>query len=230
MHIRPDPLMFDPVLNPQLRQQDADADKWIVGLDLGQAQDFTALVGLHRMTRQAEGESFRVYDCPYIKRWALGTVYTQIVEDLRWILPSMPRATLVLDGTGCGRPVVDMVRKAGLPCTRIVPVIITGGATAHYAGGYAHAPKRDLVGAVMSVTHKKRLHIARTLPEAAILQKELRAFTAKITTSGNERFENDWRIAPHDDIILALALALWQDRQTSRFRMWTGPEDCQGNG
>jgi hypothetical protein len=87
-------------------------------------------------------------------------------------------------------------------------------------GAYRTVPKRDLVGAVMAVTHKERLHIARSLPETEALVKELRAFTARITTAGNERYENDWRVAPHDHIILALALALEHDRAGKRL----GPE------
>jgi hypothetical protein len=204
--------MSDPFLNPP-KPPPPEEDRWICGLDLGQAMDFTALVVLQRTIKQDERE----YNCPSIKRWPLATTYPAIVADLQTMLAKLPqKPTLVVDGTGCGRPVVDLIRKARLPIRSLVPIIITSGTTAGQANGYTTAPKRDLVGAVMSVMHKGRLHVARELPEAAALVKELRAFTARITTHGNEQYGNDWRVSPHDDLLLALALAIWQDRQLRR--------------
>jgi hypothetical protein len=174
-------------------------------------------VTLHRTTKRTETETYREYTCPHIKRWPLGTTYPAIVADLKTMLAKLPdKPVLVVDGTGCGRPVVDMIRKAALPIRSLSPVIISGGATEGQAGAYRTVPKRDLVGATMAVMHKGRLHIAKSLPETEALVKELRAFTAKITTAGNEKYEADWRLGPHDDIILALALALEHDRAGKR--------------
>jgi hypothetical protein len=188
-------------------------------LDLGQAVDFTAMVTLHRKTVRTETEIYREYDCPHIKRWPLGTTYPAIVADLQVMLAKLPeRPVLIVDGTGCGRPVVDMIRKASLPIRSLSAVVITGGATPGQVGSYRTVPKRDLVGATMTTMHKGRLHIVRELPEAQTLIRELRSFTAKITTAGNEKYEAalDWRTNPHDDIILALALALEYDRSLSK--------------
>jgi hypothetical protein len=221
MFFRLDPLCSDPFLRrqstPSAPWPSADGEKWLVGLDLGQAQDFTAMVTLHRTTVETETESYRAYACPHIQRWPLGTTYPAIVADLQTMLAKLPdKPVLIVDGTGCGRPVVDMIRKAGLPIRSFAPMVITARATPGQAGRYRMVPKRDLVGATMAVMHKGRLHIARELPEAATLVKELRGFTAKITTAGNEKYENDWRVALHDDIILALALALEYDRSLTR--------------
>jgi hypothetical protein len=220
---RPDPLCLDPVLNPNLRPQPTPADeRWLVGLDLGQAVDFTAMVVLHRTTVRTGTSTYREYSLPNIKRWPLGTTYPQIVTDLGTMLAKLPdKPVLVVDGTGCGRAVVDSIRQARLPIRSLSPVIITGGATEGQAGIYRCVPKRDLVGATMAVMHKGRLHIAKSLPETETLVKELRSFTARITTAGNEKYEaGDWRVSPHDDIILALALALEHDRAGKRL----GPE------
>jgi hypothetical protein len=43
-----------------------------------------------------------------------------------------------------------------------------------------------------TVMHKGRLHIARGLPDTPALVKELRAFTAKITTASNEQMKSHW--------------------------------------
>ena len=50
----------------------------------------------------------------------------------------------IVDATGVGAPVVDMLRRADLPC-RLMPVTITGGEhDAPVRGGY-HVPKRELL-------------------------------------------------------------------------------------
>ncbi len=216
MSPRVDPLCADPVLNPAARPKPTPDEKWLVGLDLGQAQDFTAMIVLRRTTVRTETETYRQYDCPHIRRWPLGTSYDTIVADLKVMLAKLPdKPVLVVDGTGCGRPVVDMIRRAALPVRSLAPVIISGGAVEGRSGIYRTVPKRDLVGATMAVMHKGRLHIAKSLPETETLVKELRSFTARITTAGNEKFEaGDWRVSPHDDIILALALALEHDRNS----------------
>src|SRR6516164_5546653 len=86
MFFRLDPLCSDPFLRrqstPSAPWPSADGEKWLVGLDLGQAQDFTAMVTLHRTTVETETESYRAYACPHIKRWPLGTTYPAIVADL----------------------------------------------------------------------------------------------------------------------------------------------------
>lgn len=211
-----DPLILDPVLRRRPPAAPAKPDEiFLVGLDLGQSVDFTAMVVLHRTTVVTQTETYREYNCPFIKRWPLGTTYPAIVEDLGGMLAKLPEPpVLIVDGTGCGRPVVDMLKKARLPVRSLAPTIITGGATPGHVGFYRTVPKRDLVGAVMSVMHRGRLHIAKELPEAATLVRELRSFTAWITTAGNEKYEaaTDWRTNPHDDILLALALALEHDR------------------
>jgi hypothetical protein len=53
------------------------------------------------------------------------------------------------------------------------------------------------------------LKIARSLPHAALLARELVKFRFKV---GHERSEDalDWREGPDDDLVLALTIATWQ--------------------
>ena len=69
-------------------------------------------------------------------------------------------------------------------------------------------PKRDLVGILQVLLQSRRLRIAGQLPEAAILEQELLCFRAKTPTAGVEDAEA-WRERPHDDLVLAVALACW---------------------
>jgi hypothetical protein len=69
-------------------------------------------------------------------------------------------------------------------------------------------PKKELVTCLQVVMQARRLHIARSLPDAALLVRELQNFQVKITAAANETF-GVWREGQHDDLVLAVALACW---------------------
>jgi hypothetical protein len=85
--------------------------------------------------------------------------------------------------------------------------VVTGGD----AGGL-RVPKKELVGTLQVMLQSRRLQVARTLPDAAVLVKELENFRVKVTAARNETFES-WREGQHDDLVLAVALAAWLGEQ-----------------
>jgi hypothetical protein len=189
---------------------------WIIGLDLGQAQDYSALCGLERyLVADDEGKAVKLYACKLLHRWPLGTPYTTVIEDVGKIVARLKQPPLVVDGTGAGRPIIDMIRAAQLPVCMLRPVVITGGHACTYEEGWARVPKRDLVGAVQSALQSRRLRISGQLPEAQTLVKELQTFRVKINIStGNESFES-WRERDHDDLVFSVALAVWQGERSA---------------
>jgi hypothetical protein len=183
----------------------------LFGLDLGQVADYSALA----VAEQAQAGGRREYRVRHLHRWPLGTPYTApgglgIVEAVAGLLARAPGpAMLVVDATGCGRPVIDVFRAARLPVGRLAPVVITGGhAVGFGSDGFLHVPKADLVGAVAVLLESRRLQIAPALALAPVLAQELRTFKVKVTAAGNETFES-WRERDHDDLVLAVALAVW---------------------
>jgi hypothetical protein len=54
-----------------------------------------------------------------------------------------------------------------------------------------------------------------------VLVKELKAFKVTVTTAGHETFEA-WRERDHDDLVLAVALAVWLSDRSPRgvFQVW----------
>lgn len=183
--------------------------RFVAGLDLGQAADYSALTIVEHL-----GDTLI---CNHIQRWPLGTPYPAVVAEVRQrvdTLRALPAEVwLILDQTGVGRPVADLFTLARLPCP-LATVTITGGETESHDGDSYRVPKRDLVGSVSVALQTGRLRIVRSLPEAATLLDELRGFRATITASGHDTYGNDaggtdWRSAPHDDLVLALALAVW---------------------
>jgi hypothetical protein len=198
--------------------------RFFLGLDLGQAHDYTALAILERIPEfedveviaRDRGISYKKtvqkalpirYECRHLQRFKIGTSYPAIVTGVRDLLdtPALRgRTALVLDATGCGAPVRDMFDAEGLDP---VAVTITCGDQVSYDRGW-RVPKRDLVGAVQVLLQTERLKIAKALADAAILQDELLNFQVKITDEAHDAYAA-WRTGTHDDLLLAVAVAAW---------------------
>jgi len=179
-----------------------------LGLDLGQMQDYTALAVLERVGASGDVVEHHLRD---LRRFPLGTPYPDIVERLAGLMerPQLRGATLVVDATGVGAAVIDMLDGRGLGP---VPVWITAGERAEQAGAGWRVPKRDLVAVVQVLLQTGRLKLAAALPEVAPLAQELRAFRVRYTPAGRDVY-GAWREGEHDDLVLALALACWWSEQ-----------------
>jgi hypothetical protein len=210
--------------------------RFFLGLDLGQAHDYTALGILERIPQFREveiiardrGVPYRTtrkealpnrYECRHLQRFKIGTPYPAIVASVHELLatPALRGQTeLVLDATGVGRPVRDLFVARGV---KPIAVTITGGDLVTMDRGDFRVPKRDLVGAVVVLLHTERLKIAKALPDAAILQDELLNFQVKITDDATDTY-GAWRTGTHDDLVLAVAVAAWygEREKPTRFR------------
>lgn len=194
---------------------------YVCGLDLGQQQDFTALAIAEYY--RPDGAKTLQYDMRHIERIPLGTNYPTIVSRVHTLLdaPNLRgRVQLIVDGTGVGRPVVDMLSQAGL---RPIAVSIHGGdAVSHEYRGcvWYRVPKRDLIGVVQVALHSQRLRIAAAHPMASTLIAEMQNYRVTIDPRTAHDSYAAWREGIHDDLVLACALALWwsEYRQTRRIR------------
>ena len=180
---------------------------YFVGLDLGKVKDYTALAILERHGAGKDA----VFHARHLQRYALGTPYPAIVVAVAALLDRAPfkgrRPKLAVDETGVGAPVVDLFRDAKLKA-RLEPVHITAGASVNYDNGVNYVPKRDLVSVVQVALQTERLKIAGSLPEADTLVREMQNFQVRITEAANDTY-GAWREGTHDDLVLAVALALW---------------------
>jgi hypothetical protein len=176
------------------------------GLDLGQINDNSAGVVVEAHGAWDE----RTYDVRYIEQFPLATPYPAIVQAIGATLDRAPligECTLCVDFTGVGRPVGDMFTVAQRD---YIGVTITGGTAWHIDPENAHqwfVSKIMLVGTVQKFLQAGRLRIGATLAHATTLQKELRDFRVKISKAATETY--DAREGAHDDIVLALAIALF---------------------
>ena len=188
---------------------------YLLGLDLGQARDYTAISISFRTEIGRKGH----YALRHLERCPLGTSYPTIVERVKRLDGTMRDAPywgdcrVVVDATGVGRPVVDLLEEARIP--KIYPVTITGGDEAHRDGRSFRVPKRELVSHLQVLLQTDRLKIARELSHAETLVTELRDFRVKITESANEIY-GAWRDGSHDDLVLSVAIACWVGEQVSK--------------
>jgi hypothetical protein len=184
----------------------------VLGLDLGQAADSSALCALSQTAEPAPGGGRPAlhYAAVGQRRWDLGTSYVAVVADVNRLLQDVPAlrgAPLVVDAGGCGRPVVDLIKAQRLPC-RLVPAVITAGlAESRDEAGYWHVAKAVLISGTQVVLQQRRLKLPRGLPETDALVRELENYRVKITPAANETWSA--RSGEHDDRVLALALAVW---------------------
>ncbi|MCE9560418.1 MAG: hypothetical protein K8U57_00025 [Planctomycetes bacterium] len=190
-------------------QSSESLTRFVTGLDLGQTQDFSALV-IAEVAKipdpDREGQTLHRFDVRHAHRWQLGTAYPTVVGDVKEMFAKPPLAgsTLAVDATGVGKAVVDMFRQGGIGTQDFRALTITAG----QQPGAGTVPKKDLVGAVQAALQGRRLRFAEALPLAPIIEKELENFRAKVTDDRNETFAA-WRERDHDDLVLALALALY---------------------
>lgn len=165
----------------------------------------------------------------HMRRLPLGTSYAAIPDVVReidrrvrerWAAAYFDRnqrgaylgeapVELVIDATGVGRPVLDMLRAAG-----ITPIAITihgGDQVIKVRPDEFRVPKRDIAGQVQRLLQQGQLEIADQLPNAATLRQELANFRAKISVTGNDSYGagDDWRVGNNDDLVLSVAIGAW---------------------
>src|SRR5262245_4848151 len=104
----------------------------VIGLDLGQLNDYTALTVLESV----DG----AHQLRHLDRWH-GKPYTELIPALEGLLSTIRQQmargespVLVVDRTGVGVAVVDQLRAANLDC-ELAAVNIHGGDRTVYEGG-----------------------------------------------------------------------------------------------
>jgi hypothetical protein len=174
-----------------------------VGLDLGQANDFTAVAVV-----EAAGDDLHVRHLERFRH----TLYPDVADRVEALLDSPElkgKADLVIDATGVGPAVTDIFTKRG---RTFKAVKIHGGDSESREGSIYRVPKRNLVSALQVALQTGTLKIASSLELAEVLRQELLNFRIKINLStGHDSYEH-WREGDHDDLVLAAAMAVWSAR------------------
>jgi hypothetical protein len=198
---------------------------FFIGLDLGQRNDWSA-GSLVQRTVYPKTRQPPTFEVTRLRRWPLDTPFIQIVRDtLALLRPGpdgrypLPGVRLVVDATGVGKPVVELLREplGSLERFEVVkPIIITGGSGHRFDAdrGVFSVAKVELVGALLALEGTGRLKIATDVPEAKTVAAELATFSSKLTPAGDLTYEA-LRARDHDDLVLSVVLPLWYAMQPS---------------
>ena len=212
--------------------------KLLMGLDLGQARDYTALAIIEKVMPPAGDDAGDVpfyekkppafpppvgggaaepakqepqFHVRYLERFPLGTPYPDVVR-------RVTEGKKELEASSGGTvPLVVDATGVGLPVVdlfkeaklRPISVWIHGGETVSQEGRTYRVPKRDLAGVLQVLFQSGRIKVARGLREAETLMRELQNFKVKINIQAGHDSYEAWREGDHDDLVLAVALACW---------------------
>ena len=190
-----------------------------IGADIGKSADPTAVIAVecYRPERLSPREPWPEvrHRIRWIERVPLGTDYPRVVDKIASIAETAQangwgNVAIVLDSTGVGEPVKDMLRRRTSISLRAIT--FTGAEKATKVGPYDwNVPKRDLVCALEVVMQTRRVECVPDCPLQQDLNAELSTFDFSISDRGHASFEAS--SGNHDDLVLALALAVyWGER------------------
>ena len=194
----------------------------VIGIDVGQKRDPTAVCVAQRESRDEDGRAYTHYLIRHLERLPLGTPYPQVAERIGQIATGVKERTgyppsLFIDATGVGQPVVDAVSQGRHELGQVTGVYFTHGdrvseiqSGPRYIG--LSLGKSLLVSNLKVLLQNQRIHLPQT-SEARALAQELVNYEIRIDEDANERY-GAFRTGTHDDLVTALGLTL--DYQTRR--------------
>jgi len=195
-------------------------DEFVLGVDLGQSIDPTALSLVHRQQSPLEtwdiDHDHRVtkqkvhdqFDVRHLERLPLGKPYPEVVQYVAALLRRPPLdegCLLVIDETGVGRAVGDIFDEAGLEPIRIT--ITAGSDVMQQTWRRFNVAKTLLISTLDARLHTGELRFAADLTDAGALADELKDFRRKVSDVGRASYAA--RTGKHDDLVLATAIAVW---------------------
>jgi hypothetical protein len=191
--------------------------RFSVGLDLGQARDYSALavvehvwvepaksVALMRSARGDGGGGVWHYEVRHTRRWELGTPYPVVAADVGRVMSTdaLGHCWLFYDATGVGRAVGDMLWETHVSSPgwhrRPWPVTID------------QALKLTMAGRVQIAMQRGRFHIAKDMPLVSVLEDEFTRYRQVIRDSGSTKIDipHSGDADGHGDLAMAVMLAM----------------------
>ncbi len=217
-----------------------------IGVDIGQKVDPTAIAvieatrpqppagttgdGLTMRTTRAAPRVETVFTARALERLALGTPYPAVAARIAEVVTNLKargvlRPRLMVDATGVGMPVVDILREAlaGTPHTLIACMFTHGDRYTKdndYRPTTASVGKAYLVSRLQALLQTQRLQLPVTA-ESQALARELQDYEIRVDENANDKY-GAFKTGTHDDLVTALGLAVLDDpiKERDRNRAW----------
>jgi hypothetical protein len=188
-----------------------------IGADIGQKHDPTAIAVVETIEAAGEGE----YDYQPLKHYVrrlerlpLGTKYPAVARRLCDIAEQLQGPErdpwLLMDATGVGQPVVDLVvalmERRDIEC-KVVACYFTHGDRLDWQGREARVGKAYLVSALQAALQQTRLLFPPAMRDARQVQDELLNYEIRVDENAHDRY-GAFAVGAHDDEVTAVGLAL----------------------
>lgn len=158
--------------------------------------------------RDVPSSLIRIYDCVHMEQMR-GVSYPMVADRVKAIAdnPLISRDyILVVDATGVGIAVIDMMRDMGLSP---IGITYTSGREITMSEFGYNVPKRDLVVNLQLLYQTGRIRIAADLDLAPAFRDQLKGFTFDAHKEGPGSKYGAETEALHDDLVTSAAVALW---------------------
>ena len=191
---------------------------FILSLDPAQLRDWSALAAIDMRYKPKgnpdHGGRFE-YDLVAMAR-KQGLPYDHIVD---WVAKTLKKPEFnregppdfILDSTGVGVAVRDMLLAKGI---RLKAATIVAGETFTRQGSIYHVGKPRLIGTFLGAFDAGKVHVNPNMPIWPQLEKEMLGFRAEMSAQGRAKFEAE--PGEHDDMLFALAMAVWYGEEVLR--------------
>lgn len=192
----------------------------LIGIDVGQARDPTAIAIVEDQSRREGNRTETHYLVRSLERLPLATPYPQVVRRLSQIIGAVYHRTghrpiVCLDATGVGAPIFDMLRENATRSFDLHAIYFTHGNRRKQERRGDHTRvvlgKAFLVCRLQALLSTRRLHLPRT-SEAQALARELLTYEIRVDEDATDRY-GAFRVGTHDDLATAVGLAVQVDRK-----------------
>jgi len=208
--------------------------EYAVLVDLAKKRDYTAImvmkdspqIVLGHETLKQPNKVVHYYDIVYIAQQQ-GMRYHTIVQEIGELMQRatlVENADLIVDGTGVGEGVVEIMREQGL---QPIPIITTNSGLVREV--YAdvaeifpgvpklrartlkeiHVPKSDLVAAGQLLVQQERVRVAEKLKWAEEARRQFKSFRGKINERTKHKVYEAETEEEHDDIVICFLMGAW---------------------
>jgi hypothetical protein len=186
---------------------------FILSLDPAQLRDWSALCAVDMQYHNAQ-RRFN-YNLVAMNR-KQGLPYDQIVE---WVVKTVSNPAFnkikppefILDATGVGVAVRDMIRAKGI---RMKSITITAGEAFSRQGNFIHIGKARLIGKFLGAFDAGKVQVNPNMPIWPQVEKEMLSFRAEMSAQGRVKLEAE--PGENDDMLFALAMAVWYGEEILR--------------
>lgn len=203
------------------KEQDMDTKPGTVrvGVDVGQAHDYTAII----VTEEVMGVEGRpLFHARSIERLPLGTTYEAIAERTAQIVDNLHtlderrraagvpgfQTLLLVDAIGTGRPVIEMMHSRKL---KPISITLTGGDGVIQHDRYTvSVGKSFMIGAMQALLQNEQWALGDD-DLADIVIREAQAYQIKVSEAGHASFAA--RSGAHDDLVCAAGLSILRWRR-----------------